>query len=146
MTWASDHENDPGFNLALHRPKPSLEQQVRDYISEKNIDPPDGGTDEFIAEWLRQSDAIPYYVHPRWHDVIDLINARDGFKAHLEGGGAAATFIWIDLPDGRIAHYGDANDSGLAKSLLALMRSNSPNPSTASESGPIFRMSRRIRV
>ena len=44
-----------------------------------------------------------------WHAIVYALQVY-GYDAHLEGGGAAATCIWIDLPDGRIVLVGDNGD------------------------------------
>ena len=56
------------------------------------------------------------YVPPtieQWHSIVSALVSLD-LAAHLEGGGAASTYVWVDLPDGRIALLGDNGDNWAA--------------------------------
>jgi hypothetical protein len=44
-----------------------------------------------------------------WNSIVQALQVW-GYAAHLEGGGAGATHIWIDLPDGRVVLLGDNGD------------------------------------
>lgn len=44
-----------------------------------------------------------------WLQIDGALSAL-GFNSHVEGGGAAATHIWIDLSDGAVALLGDNGD------------------------------------
>jgi hypothetical protein len=56
------------------------------------------------SEWTYEPPTVE-----EWHTFANALTAL-GFDAHLEGGGAAATYIEVSLPDGRLACYGDANE------------------------------------
>lgn len=53
------------------------------------------------------------YVPPtieQWYAIVDALSAR-GLAATLEGGGAACTFIGVNLSDGRQVAFGDMNET-----------------------------------
>jgi hypothetical protein len=43
-----------------------------------------------------------------WHSIADAFTAY-GMDAHLEGGGAACTYIEVNMPDGQLVTVGDNN-------------------------------------
>lgn len=45
-----------------------------------------------------------------FHAIADALR-QAGYKVDVEGGGAACTFLSINLPDGRVLHLGDINDT-----------------------------------
>lgn len=46
-----------------------------------------------------------------WHAIKDAITAKTGFPTTLEGGGAACTYIRVELPYGRLILFGDVNET-----------------------------------
>ena len=46
-----------------------------------------------------------------WLAIADAIEAKTGFATTLEGGGAACTFIRVELPNGRRILFGDVNET-----------------------------------
>src|SRR5579863_1524699 len=45
-----------------------------------------------------------------WHEIVRALCVY-GLDAHLEGGGAGATYAWINLPDGRVVLVGDQDET-----------------------------------
>jgi hypothetical protein len=45
-----------------------------------------------------------------WHEIVKAMKYY-GLDTHLEGGGAAATYVWIDRLDGRVVLVGDQDET-----------------------------------
>jgi hypothetical protein len=45
-----------------------------------------------------------------WHEIVRAMKYY-GLDAHLEGGGAATTYVWIDRLDGRVVLVGDQDET-----------------------------------
>ena len=57
----------------------------------------------------------PYTYTPptieEWHAIAEAITATTEGTTTLEGGGAACTFIGVQMPDGRYIALGDMNET-----------------------------------